>query len=151
MGLCCYEEEKPSATGAAEFQKFLKDGRILCKLIDTLKPGVCRKPHDTSKTKLAVSRNLVLYFCINPLYRLSDKTRRMRTFRSSWMLASSTRKSDLFQVNLKLTLFSFLFFNFVQCFINFMYMKDAIDHFFSAHLRRISHKIDRILYQKNEE
>merc|ERR1711953_172122 len=49
-------EEKPSATGSAEFQKFLKDGRILCKLIDTLKPGVCRKPHDTSKTKLAALR-----------------------------------------------------------------------------------------------
>ena len=48
-------EQKPAETGPAAFQQFLRDGQVLCKLYETLNPGVCRKPHDTSKTKLAVS------------------------------------------------------------------------------------------------
>ena len=50
---------KPAETGAAAFQKFLKDGQVLCKLYEALNPGVCRKPHDTSKTKLAVSTAVI--------------------------------------------------------------------------------------------
>merc|ERR1712141_292664 len=46
----------PTQNGPAEFQSFLKNGQVLCKLANTLKPGVCRQPHDTSKTKLAALR-----------------------------------------------------------------------------------------------
>jgi len=45
----------PAESGPAGFQVFLKDGQVLCQLANCLKPGICRKPHDTSKTKLAVS------------------------------------------------------------------------------------------------
>ena len=47
--------EAPAEQGQAHFQAFLRNGHVLCSLINTLKPGVCRAPHDTSKTKLAVS------------------------------------------------------------------------------------------------
>merc|ERR1711953_1466409 len=46
----------PAESGPAGFQVFLKDGQVLCQLANTLKPGICRKPHDTSKTKLAALR-----------------------------------------------------------------------------------------------
>ena len=44
---------------------FLKNGNVLCQLANDLQPGVCRKPHDTSKTKLAVSLkvSLEIYTC----------------------------------------------------------------------------------------
>merc|ERR1711953_905870 len=46
----------PAESGPAGFQVFLKDGQVLCQLANTLKPGICRKPHDTSKTKIAALR-----------------------------------------------------------------------------------------------
>jgi len=46
----------PAESGPAGFQVFLKDGQVLCQLANCLKPGICRKPHDTSKTKLAALR-----------------------------------------------------------------------------------------------
>lgn len=48
--------EVPEKTGPDAFQEFLKSGTLLCQLLNTLKPGSTRTPHDTSKTRLAALR-----------------------------------------------------------------------------------------------
>ena len=48
--------ENPEATGPEGFKNFLKSGFILCNLINSIKPGLARKPHDTSKVKMAALR-----------------------------------------------------------------------------------------------
>jgi len=80
-------EPKPEETGPASFQKFLKDGQVLCKLYEALNPGVCRKPHDTSKTKLAALRQ--------------NKENENISFFLQACEKYGLNKSDLFQVNLK--------------------------------------------------
>ena len=47
--------QMPIEQGPCAFQDFLRDGRILCQLVGTIQPGICRKAHDTTRTKLAVS------------------------------------------------------------------------------------------------
>ncbi|CBY12189.1 unnamed protein product [Oikopleura dioica] len=46
----------PAAQGPDGFRDFLRSGVVLCTLMNALKEGSCRKPHDTSKTKLAALR-----------------------------------------------------------------------------------------------
>lgn len=46
----------PPENGAESFKNFLKSGDLLCKAMNAIKENSCRKPHDTSKTKLAALR-----------------------------------------------------------------------------------------------
>ena len=66
----------PTQNGPAEFQSFLKNGQVLCKLANTLKPGVCRQPHDTSKTKLAVSFTTITLVSVVTVYSGSSTKQR---------------------------------------------------------------------------
>ena len=61
--------EPPEEEGPDAFKNWLKDGTILCALMDILQPGICKKPHDVSKIRLAVSTNFLncikIRFCLN--------------------------------------------------------------------------------------
>ena len=46
--------EPPEEAGPDSFKAWLKDGTILCALMDILQPGICKKPHDVSKIRLQV-------------------------------------------------------------------------------------------------
>jgi len=46
----------PEEQGPEAFKTWLKDGTILCALMDILQPGVCKKPHDVSKIRLQALR-----------------------------------------------------------------------------------------------
>ena len=54
--------EPPEEEGPDAFKNWLKDGTILCALMDILQPGICKKPHDVSKIRLAVSTYTVFFF-----------------------------------------------------------------------------------------
>ena len=47
--------EPPEEAGPDAFKSWLKDGTILCALMDVLQPGICKKPHDVSKIRLQVN------------------------------------------------------------------------------------------------
>lgn len=53
--------EPPEEEGPDAFKNWLKDGTILCALMDILQPGICKKPHDVSKIRLAVSTYTVFF------------------------------------------------------------------------------------------
>merc|ERR1711970_1561475 len=53
--------EPPEEAGPDAFKVWLKDGTILCALMDILQPGVCKKPHDVSKIRLQKTRILVSF------------------------------------------------------------------------------------------
>ena len=67
----------PAAQGPDGFRDFLRSGVVLCTLMNALKEGCCRKPHDTSKTKLAVSSRFALRDLL--FFRRCDKTKKMKT------------------------------------------------------------------------
>jgi hypothetical protein len=48
--------EPPEEAGPDAFKSWLKDGTILCALMDVLQPGICKKPHDVSKIRLQALR-----------------------------------------------------------------------------------------------
>jgi hypothetical protein len=48
--------EPPEEAGPDAFKVWLKDGTILCALMDVLQPGICKKPHDVSKIRLQALR-----------------------------------------------------------------------------------------------
>jgi len=51
----------PDEEGPDAFKVWLKDGTILCALMDILLPGVCKKPHDVSKIRLQVLFELKVF------------------------------------------------------------------------------------------
>jgi len=50
------QTEPPAGEGPEHFKEWLKDGTILCALMDVLQPGICKKPHDVSAIRLAALR-----------------------------------------------------------------------------------------------
>lgn len=49
--------DPPAGDGPEYFKHWLKDGTILCALMDVLDPGICKKPHNVASIRLAVSYN----------------------------------------------------------------------------------------------
>ena len=47
--------EPPEGEGHEFFKNWLRDGMILCALMDILEPGICHKPHNVSGIRLKVS------------------------------------------------------------------------------------------------
>lgn len=48
--------QSPAGPGRENFHAWLQDGRILCSLMNALRPGSCPKVHDPSTVKLAAMR-----------------------------------------------------------------------------------------------
>ena len=98
----------PAAQGPDGFRDFLRSGVVLCTLMNALKEGCCRKPHDTSKTKLAVSSSFdfpwawELRFFLN---RRCDKTKKTKTSHFSWALPRRTAATRATFSRLKWPLF----------------------------------------------
>jgi len=47
--------DPPAGDGPECFKDWLKDGTILCALMDVLDPGICKKPHNVSAIRLKVT------------------------------------------------------------------------------------------------